>query len=175
MSRRDTGLDEAPSPAEKTTEDGDSVSANKSTGGATALESGTFTVIAGGEALKTYTINDLKSYPPTSLEATIASGSKEDESGVFVGAPLEKILDDAAAGWNGKYKEFIFRAEDGFASSVFASDLEIPANVLIVYEQDGAPIAGADAGGKGPLRALIVTDEFGNRSAQMLLSVEMKE
>jgi DMSO/TMAO reductase YedYZ molybdopterin-dependent catalytic subunit len=134
---------------------------------------GTFTVIAGGEALKSYSIDDLSAFTPVTVRKDITSGKHDDESGIFTGAPLEDVLDDAAPGWQGEYQEFIFRAEDAFTSSVFASDIEKGDNVLIVYEQDGAPIPGSADGGKGPIRALVVSDEFGNRSAQMLVSVEM--
>jgi DMSO/TMAO reductase YedYZ molybdopterin-dependent catalytic subunit len=136
---------------------------------------GTFTVISGGEPLKSYTIDELKAFPPFTAQKDIVSGKHDDESGVFTGAPIEAVLDDAAPGWQGSYKEFIFRAEDAFTSSVFASDIDKGDNVIVVYEQDGAPIPGSADGGKGPLRILVVDDEFGNRSAQMVVSVEMKE
>jgi DMSO/TMAO reductase YedYZ molybdopterin-dependent catalytic subunit len=160
LNKQDTGLD-ATGPAA-------TLFAGAETGDA-------FTVIADGKVLKAYTIDDLRSFPAVESEKTIKSGSVEDETGVFKGVPLEDVLDDATTGWRDRYSEFIFRAEDGFVSSVFASDLETDGNVLIVYEKDGAPIpAGAD-GGKGPLRALVTADPFGNRSAQMLVSVELKE
>ncbi|MDR1291850.1 MAG: molybdopterin-dependent oxidoreductase [Clostridiales Family XIII bacterium] len=157
LNRQDTGL------GSEAARGGDSVGA------------GTLTVIADGKAIKTYSIDDLKSFPPVTVQKDIASGKHDDESGLFTGAPLEDVLDAAAPGWRSVYKEFIFRAEDAFTSSVFASDIEKGDNVLIVYEQDGAPIPGGGEGGKGPLRVLIVDDEFGNRSAQMLVSVEMKK
>jgi DMSO/TMAO reductase YedYZ molybdopterin-dependent catalytic subunit len=141
----------------------------------TALKSGTFTVVADGAPLKTYSIDELKDFPQVEVYKDIASGKHDDESGLFRGAPLEEILDDAEPGWRDKYREFIFRAEDAFTASVFASDIEKGGNVLIVYAQDGAPIPGGSDGGKGPIRALIVDDKFGNRSAQMLISVELNE
>jgi hypothetical protein len=140
-----------------------------------ALASGTFTVLADGAALRTYALDDLKAFPPAEVRKDIVSGKGDDESGLFRGVSLADILDDAAPGWRDRYREFIFRAEDAFTASVFASDVEKEGNVLIVYEQDGAPIPGREDGGKGPIRALIVDDEFGNRSAQMILSVELKE
>jgi DMSO/TMAO reductase YedYZ molybdopterin-dependent catalytic subunit len=140
-----------------------------------APPSGTFTVIADGKSLKAYSVDDMKKFSPVEVEKDIASGKHDDESGLFTGVPLEDILDDAAPGWHGKYSEFIFRSEDAFTSSVFASDITKGDNVLVVYEQDGSAIPGMADGGKGPLRALIVDDEFGNRSAQMVVSVELKE
>ncbi|MDR1043444.1 MAG: molybdopterin-dependent oxidoreductase [Clostridiales Family XIII bacterium] len=157
LNRQDTGLGDA------------------GAGSADSIGAGTFTVIADGKALQSYSVEDLKSFPSVTVQKDISSGKHDDERGVFTGTPLEEVLDDAAPDWQGKYKEFIFRAEDAFTSSVFASDIEKGGNVLLVYEQDGAPIPGSAEGGKGPIRALIVDDEFGNRSAQMLVSVEMKE
>jgi DMSO/TMAO reductase YedYZ molybdopterin-dependent catalytic subunit len=157
LNRQDTGLDGAEREAQPTP----------------ANAGGSFSVIADGKTLKTYSIDDLRSFPFVEVEKTIESGSKADESGQFKGTPLEALLDDAAVGWRDRYDTFVFRAEDGFVSSVFASDLETDGNVLIVYEKDGEPIPDSGDGGKGPLRALVVADPFGNRSAQMLTSVEL--
>ncbi|MDR0519309.1 MAG: molybdopterin-dependent oxidoreductase [Clostridiales Family XIII bacterium] len=136
---------------------------------------GTFTVIADGGALKTFTVDELKNYGPVTVEKELVSGKHDDESGAFTGVPLESILDDAAAGWRDKYTEFTFRAEDGFISSVFKSDIEKGENVIVAYEQDGRAIPDRADGGKGPLRVIVVADEFGNRSAQMVVSVELGE
>jgi hypothetical protein len=138
-------------------------------------EAGQFAVIADEQTLKTYSISDLRAFPSVTVRKDIVSGKNDDESGEFTGVPLEDVLDDAAPGWSGKYEEFIFRAEDAFTSAVFASDIEKGDNVLLVYEQNGAPIPGSADGGKGPIRAIIVSDEFGNRSAQMLVSIELME
>jgi DMSO/TMAO reductase YedYZ molybdopterin-dependent catalytic subunit len=171
LNRQDTGIASQDAEADETVA-GDTGGAE---GAAASPKPGTFTVIADGKALRTYTVDDLKKFPPFEIRKDIASGKHDDESGLFKGAPLEDILDDAVPDWKGKYKEFIFRAEDAFTSSVFASDVEKGDNVIIVYAQDGAPLPGSADGGKGPLRALIADDEFGNRSAQMLVSVELKE
>ncbi|MDR0596713.1 MAG: molybdopterin-dependent oxidoreductase [Clostridiales Family XIII bacterium] len=136
---------------------------------------GTFTVIADGGALKSFTIDELKNYEPITVEKELVSGKHDDESGAFTGVPLESILDTAAAGWRDKYTEFTFRAEDGFVSSVFKSDIEKGENVIVAYEQDGKAIPGKADGGKGPLRVIVVADEFGNRSTQMVVSVELGE
>ncbi|MDR1028064.1 MAG: molybdopterin-dependent oxidoreductase [Clostridiales Family XIII bacterium] len=121
-----------------------------------------------------YAIDELRAFPAVDAEKTISSGKHADESGVFTGVPLETILDDADAAWRDKYEEFIFTGEDGFKSSVFRSDVEKPENVLVVYAKDGEALKPSAEGGKGPLRIVVVSDAFGNRSAYLLRSVEAK-
>ncbi|MDR0886679.1 MAG: molybdopterin-dependent oxidoreductase [Clostridiales Family XIII bacterium] len=132
-------------------------------------------LFSGNKTIKEYTLNDIKNLPHIDVTKSIASGKHEDESGVFTGVPLETLLSDAASDWQGKYTEFIFKAEDGFTSSAFASDIEKGENVLVVYAKDGKPLKTKADGGNGPLRIVIVQDEFGNRSTYYLKSIELKK
>jgi hypothetical protein len=131
-------------------------------------------VRSGEQTLKEYTVSDLKALPSVEIYKSISSGKHEDEQGNFKGVPLETLLSDAAPDWQGRYKEFIFSGSDGFTSSVFASDIEKGENVLVVYAKDGGDLKGPEEGGKGPLRIIVVDDPFGNRSAYLLTSIEVK-
>jgi DMSO/TMAO reductase YedYZ molybdopterin-dependent catalytic subunit len=137
-------------------------------------DSAALLVFSESGAHKEYTVDELKELPSAEIEKSIASSKHEDETGVFTGVPLETLLTDADPGWQGKYEEFIFTGEDGFLSSVFASDVKKPENVLVVYAKDGEALKGSDEGGKGPLRIVVVSDTFGNRSAYLLKSIEAK-
>jgi len=131
-------------------------------------------LIAGGETVRDYTIEEIMELPAVEVDKDIVSASKDDESGTFKGVPLEVLLEDARKGILSEYKEFITRGEDGFVSSVYASDIEKGENVIIVYEKDGEAIKGRDDGGFGPLRVIIVDDDFGNRGTSYLKSIEAK-
>jgi DMSO/TMAO reductase YedYZ molybdopterin-dependent catalytic subunit len=131
-------------------------------------------VRASEKTLREYTVEEIKSFPPIEVYKRISSSKGEDEEGVFTGVPLETLLSDAIPDWSDKYTEFVFTGSDGFTSAAFASDVEKGENVLIVYAKDGEDLSGPDAGGKGPLRVVIVDDPFGNRSTYLLMSIEAK-
>jgi hypothetical protein len=141
------------------------------------------TILAEDAVLKEYSLEDLKALPAVSIQKRIASGSHEDEEGIYTGIPLETLMTDALAsgaagnaegteGAGNPYSEYIFTCADGFVASAFASDVEMGENVLIVYAKDGADLKGKEEGGKGPLRIVIAKDEFGNRSAQNLTGIK---
>jgi hypothetical protein len=136
-------------------------------------QSGFLAVMDGGEQVKQYSVDEIRAFPSVSIEKTITSGKSADESGEYTGVPLEVILGDAVPGWEDGYKEFLLKADDGFVSSVFASDVLKGENVLIVYEKDGAALGGKEDGGIGPLRAVIAEDPFGNRSTYYLTVIEL--
>lgn len=141
---------------------------------ADAAAESTLRVTVEGEFLKNYTVEEIKAFPAVDAEKNITSGKQSDESGIFTGVPLETLLDDADAAWREKYQEFVFATEDGFASSVFLSDVEKGENVLVVYAKDGEDLKNSEQGGKGPLRIIVVSDAFGNRSAYWLTGIDAK-
>jgi DMSO/TMAO reductase YedYZ molybdopterin-dependent catalytic subunit len=138
-------------------------------------KSGFLLIRAGGADVKEYSVSEIQNLPSVDLEKTITSSKSADESGVYTGVPLEAILDDAAPGWEDHYKEFLLKADDGFVSSVFASDVLKGENVLIVYAKDGEMLKAKEDGGIGPLRAVIAEDPFGNRSTYYLTVIELME
>jgi hypothetical protein len=138
-------------------------------------QSGFLAVMGPGGQVKQYSVGELRAFPSVSIEKTITSGKGADEQGVYTGVPLEAILGDAVPGWEGSYKEFLLKADDGFVSSVFASDVKKGENVLVVYAKDGEGLKGKEDGGIGPLRAVIAEDPFGNRSTYYLTVVELVE
>lgn len=128
---------------------------------------------ADGERLVTFTMEELRALPPVEVEKTITSGEKKEEHGLYKGVPIEKLLDRADESWREKYKSFTLWGGDGYASAISKSDIIEGENVLIVYEKDGKPLEHFSEGGAGPIRAIIVMDPFGNRSAQYLVKIEL--
>ena len=123
---------------------------------------------------KEYTVEEIKKFHSLDFEKTISSSKEEDESGLFTGIPIELLLADVAPDWEEKYIEVIFTAEDAFISSVFASDISVGENVMLVFQKDGKPLPSKEEGGKGPLRIVIRDDPFGNRSTYLLKTIELK-
>jgi len=134
---------------------------------------GSLLITADGTVVREFTYDEIRAFPRVSVEKTITSSKEEDESGVFTGVAIESLLSEADEGWAEKYTEFIFHASDGFAASVFKSDIVKGENVIVVYEKDGAALPGPDEGGKGPLRIVVADDPFGNRSAYLLVRIDM--
>lgn len=135
---------------------------------------GTLTFVSDGNILVKYSVEELKEFDSIDFEKTIESSKEDDESGTFTGIPLEKILDEVDSSWETKYKQFIFRAEDGFTTAVYASDLSERENVFVVYAKNGEDLKDRKSKGKGPLRIIVYNDIFGNRSAYYLTSIELK-
>ena len=121
-----------------------------------------------------FTMDEIKELQSIEFEKTISSSKEDDESGLFTGIPLEVLLDEINPEWEDLYTEFIFIGEDSFVSSVFASDVSVEENVIVVFEKDGTPLPSRDEGGKGPLRIVVRDDPFGNRSTYLLKTIELK-
>ena len=132
---------------------------------------GTLTISRGDQIIRVFTLDEIKDMPAIHVEKTIVSARYSDESGLFAGVALETLLAEADENLLIECKKFITKADDGFASVVSTDEILVGANVLVVYEKDGMGLGDYSNGGSGPLRILIVSDDFGNRSTKYLKEI----
>lgn len=124
----------------------------------------------------TYTLDDLKDMKGVStVHKVIKSGSKEDEEADFTGVDVADLLkavdpaclDDATA--------VVATSGDGYATSYSVEEALEDDNVMLIFEQDGAALVPYEEGGSGPLRIVVMKDEFGNRSAMWVTKISIEK
>ena len=137
-----------------------------------ATEPGQLTV-SRGETEKVYAMADIKALPYVEVEKEIVSSSFDNDEGVFRGVPLRALLEDAGVGLSDA-AQVVIRSEDGFVSVCPAEEVRDSDSALLVYAKNGEPLGGLEDGGSGPFRVLMTDDEFGNRSAKYVCSLEVR-
>lgn len=134
----------------------------------------TLTISHEGKTIDTFSYQDITEMKSVEVEKEILSAKHADEAGTFRGVPLEDILNRADPDLMKKYTKFISRAGDSYSSALSSEDLEQAANVLVVYEKDGKKLQPFKDGGTGPMRLIIMSDTFGNRSTKYLIGIECR-
>lgn len=125
----------------------------------------------------TLSVDELKALPVESVDVTFTAGGKaEDHS--FTGTSLLGVLEHIGLPFPEGQKNpllqtyLIVTANDGYQVVISGGELD-PAfgNVpmLLAWEQDGAPLAGAD----GPLRLVVPGDTKGGRYVHGIVSLEV--
>ena len=137
-------------------------------------ESDSIGISQSGQVLHTFTMEEIKAFPPVQLEKSIASGKGENEEGLYTGVPLRVLLDSVDENLIKGSKQIISKASDGFESVYTPEEVLEEKNILVVYAKDGEPLGNASNGGTGPFRILVVNDSSGNRSTKYLNEIEVK-
>jgi hypothetical protein len=138
------------------------------------LAPATLTISQEDTILHTFTIEEIQAMPSISVEKYISSASKGDESGVFTGVPIADLINAVDPALLQSEHNFIIRAEDGFAAALSAEEVNKLDDALIVYAKDGQSLGSSQDGGSGPLRLIIKSDPFGNRSAKYVNKIEVQ-
>ena len=125
-----------------------------------------------GEVLKTFSLDQIKKMDSVTVRKTIRSGSKKDEEGLFKGVPLSTILNKTDKSILEECGTFTTFAGDSFSSALSAEDMLDRNNVLVIYAKDGKDLMPISEGGEGPMRIIIQSDQFGNRSTMNLIRVD---
>ncbi|MGI5825114.1 MAG: molybdopterin-dependent oxidoreductase [Bacillota bacterium] len=123
-----------------------------------------------------YTIDDLKKMEEIStVHKTIKSGSKEDETGDFTGISVrDLLLKTTTEEAINAAKAVTATSGDGYATSYEISEIMEDENVMLIFQQDGADLVPFSEGGSGPLRIVVMKDEFGNRSAMWVTKISLE-
>jgi ABC-type thiamin/hydroxymethylpyrimidine transport system permease subunit len=133
------------------------------------------TVEAGGNAEIALSRKQLEKMDPVTVKATIVSSSSKDETGTFTGVPVKNVLAAVGENMTGKYKTFVFTSGDGYSAALSAKEINNVNDVLIVYKKNGKYLQNYNEGGAGPLRLLVLSDSYGNRSVKYLVKVTCKK
>lgn len=128
-----------------------------------------------GKVLKTFTLQDIKKMPGTEVYADLQSAKHDNAKGNFKGVEMRTLLNQADKSLAMECSTFICIAGDGYSSAVSSKELLKKKNVLIAYEKDGVPFTHFNDGGEGPMRTIIASDTYGNRSTKYLVRIECKK
>lgn len=137
-------------------------------------EEGTLTISRDDQVVRVFTVEEIMDMPSVEVEATIVSSDYGKETGTFTGVPMADVLNMADEAILKECKQFITKAEDGYAAMLTIKDVESKDDVLIIYKKDGKFLGSRDEKGTGPLRILIPQDPYGNRSAKYLNEITVK-
>lgn len=137
----------------------------------TGLREGTVVVKAGDSILGSFTVADLLQLPAVEKKMTIRSsqGNTENE---FTCAPMLAVLNSIDPELTQRYRKIITRGADNYTSGLNMSEVLQPDNVYIAYADYGKPLK-IKTGGDGSMRIIICNDEYGQRLARWLVSLEL--
>lgn len=137
-------------------------------------DDGALTVLQDGELLRSFSMDEIYAMDYIEVEKEIVSSSHEDDIGLFRGVPLRDILTAANSGIADSAVQIVARAEDGFVTVYNAEEVFADANIFVSYAKDGRDLGTLQDGGSGPLRVILIADEFGNRSTKYLYELEVR-
>lgn len=124
----------------------------------------------------TYTIDDLKNMEGVStVHKVIRSGSKADEEADFTGVDVADLLKAVESDCLEGATAVVVTSGDGYATSYSVEEALEDDNVMLIFEQDGAALVPYEEGGNGPLRIVVMKDEFGNRSAMWVTKISVEK
>jgi DMSO/TMAO reductase YedYZ molybdopterin-dependent catalytic subunit len=109
-----------------------------------------------------FTYSQLEAFTPVTVQVTLSSSSHAEDNGVFnyTGIALGTLLEQAEVSANAT--SVYVQAADGYGTTIPIEDGK-NANTILAYQKDGAPLTALSAGGEGPIRLIIGSDEFAQR------------
>ena len=132
------------------------------------------TISREGKTVAAYSYDEIMAMKSVEMEKQILSSQHADESGTFRGVPLEEILNRADPKLLKECTKFISRAGDSYSSALSSEDIDVPDNVLVIYEKDGQKLKPFKKGGTGPMRLIINSDTYGNRCTKYLIGIDCR-
>lgn len=133
------------------------------------------TIARDGAVLKTFSIKEIKKLPEENVYAKLSSAQHDDAEGTFQGADLREVLNQTDPSLLEECGTFICTAGDGYSSALSAKELSKEKNVLVAYGKDKKIMEHFYEGGEGPMRLIIASDTYGNRSVKFLTKIECRK
>ena len=127
-----------------------------------------------GEDVKTFTLKEIREMPSATAHVKLISTEKGDEEGDFKGVDVKTLLQSVDPELLDECSKFIFVAGDGYSSALTAKEILKDKNVILAYEKDGENFTHFNEGGSGPLRVIITSDTYGNRSTKFVTRIECR-
>lgn len=139
-----------------------------------AVDGQSWRLQVGGLADKPFslTLNELRSLPATTEYVTLECISNDVggglmSTGAFTGVPLRDLVAMAApqaqASW------VAFKAADGYTESLSLSYVQSAPEILVAYDLDGSPLAGAH----GYPARILIPGHYGMKGPKWLQSIEL--
>jgi DMSO/TMAO reductase YedYZ molybdopterin-dependent catalytic subunit len=120
------------------------------------------------------TYSYLKTLTPVTVQVTLTSSKTPADNGVFnfTGIPLSTLLEQAQLGEN--VSSVYVQAADGYGITVPIEDVIHNEQAIVAYERDGEHLQSITAGGDGPFRLIIGTDEYAQRWIRGVAIIEVR-
>jgi DMSO/TMAO reductase YedYZ molybdopterin-dependent catalytic subunit len=138
-----------------------------------------FELTGGIERPRTYTLEALRQYAPSTLDVVFGNGNAI-ERGSFVGVPLWALIHEAGVKVQPGRKNDVLRkyvvvtGSDGYQAVVGLAEI-LPdfggQPVLVAYERDGKPL-GPD---QGMARLVVPRDKRGGRYVSNIVRIELRD
>lgn len=138
------------------------------------IESGTLTVVSGGETIGTFSMEELQDMEYVEVEKEIVSSSYQNDEGTFRGVPLRSIISACDENILENATQVVIRSEDAYVTAYSAEDVAESDNIFLAYSKNGESLGNKENGGVGPFRIIVTEDEFGNRCAKYVCEIEVK-
>jgi len=131
------------------------------------------TISRQGETVDVISMEEIMNMESISVETELQSAQYDDERGIYTGVVLTDILALTDADLLSDCTKFITRAGDSYSSALSLEDIA-DNNVLVVYKKDGKMLTPFEDGGAGPMRIMILSDTYGNRSTKYLIGIDCR-
>jgi DMSO/TMAO reductase YedYZ molybdopterin-dependent catalytic subunit len=120
-----------------------------------------------------FTYTQLEAFAPTTVQVTLSSSSHASDNGFFnySGVPLRTLLNEAQASENAT--SVYLQASDGYGTTIPIQDARKD-NTILAYQKNGATLTALSAGGEGPIRLIIGSDEFAQRWVRGVAVIEVR-
>jgi len=136
---------------------------------------GSIEVWLNGVKVATITAAELSAMKSTTFKAVIRSSSEGTSEAEFTGVALYDVALKAVPEIEGGFKAIIVKAEDGYQTVMGKEEAAKKDNAYLCYLSNGAPIKSKAQKGYGPIRLIIMDDEFGQRWVKYVNRIEVRK
>ena len=118
-------------------------------------------------------LEQIMAFDKVIFEANVKSSGNDPILTQFGGVLLQDVLVAQGIVLEGS-ETVVFKAVDGYQTSVLAQEVLQPNNIYIVYERNGEKTKSRADGGTGPLEIVIALDPFSQRWNKFLVEIEIR-
>jgi hypothetical protein len=120
-----------------------------------------------------FTYSQLEAFSPVTVQVMLSSSAHAADNGVFnyTGVSLRLLLEQAHISANAT--SVYIQAADGYGTTIPIQDAK-NANTILAYQKDGTPMSALSAGGEGPIRLIIGSDQFAQRWIRGVSVIEVR-
>lgn len=140
--------------------------------GKDTLREGDLLIKSGETGIARLTLDDIRKLPVVEKNMKINSscGTTEHE---FAGVYLLDVLNSVDPGLALEYARVITKGVDNYTSAVEMAEVLQRDHVFIAYSDGGEPLK-TKKGKDGAMRVIVAGDQFGQRSTNFLVSLELQ-
>ena len=119
------------------------------------------------------TISQFEALPSLNTQATLRSSSNPQLDGTwnFTGIVLWSLLEKA--GISGNASTIDVQGSDGYISYFTVQEVKQNSQILLAYEQNGAPIQTQAEGGNGPIWLVVGSDYYAIRWVKYVVLIDV--